>query len=273
MTLKTSLMTVAAAAATSLMFAATASPAWAAKCSNDGAAYGAWLEQFSQEAAASGIGKRGLAALANTRYSKATISADRNQKSFKLSLDQFMKVRGGATIISKGKSLRKSNAGLFDAIEKRYGVPAGPLLAIWGMETGFGGFMGNENVLSATATLSYDCRRSEFFTGHLLALLQLIDQGVVSPDAKGAKHGELGHTQFLPGNVLRYGVDGDGNGSVNMNSKADALASTANFLKGHGWSRGGGYQPGEGNFGAIQGWNAAGVYQKAIAIIAAEIDG
>jgi membrane-bound lytic murein transglycosylase B len=169
--------------------------------------------------------------------------------------------------------MRKANAAMFDSIEKRFGVPAGPLLAIWGMETGFGGFMGNENVLSATATLSYDCRRSEFFTGHLYALLQLIDAGTVSPSATGAKHGELGHTQFLPANVLRYGVDGDGSGGVNMNSKADALASTANFLKGKGWSRGGGYQPGEANFGAIQGWNAATVYQKAIAYIGSQIDG
>lgn len=264
--------TLATAIGTLALGLAMASSAQAAKCSNDGAAYGKWLEQTLVEAQGQGIGKRGLAALANTRYSKATISADRNQKSFKLSFDQFMKVRGGPAIISKGKSMKKSNAAMFANLEQRYGVPAGPLLAIWGMETGFGGFMGNENVLSATATLSYDCRRSEFFTGHLYALLQLIDNGSVSPDAKGAKHGELGHTQFLPGNVLQYGVDGDGNGSLNMNSKADALASTANFLRGKGWSAGGGYQPGESNFGAIQGWNAAKVYQQAIAYIGAEID-
>ena len=253
--------------------AVASNPALAAKCSNDGGAYGQWVEAFSAQAAAQGVGQRGLSALANTQYSKATISADRNQKSFKLSFDQFMKVRGGAAIISKGKSMKKSNAALFANLEQRYGVPAGPLLAIWGMETGFGGFMGDQNVLSATATLAYDCRRSEFFTGHLYSLLKLIDNGTVAASAKGAKHGELGHTQFLPGNVLKYGVDGDGNGSLNMNSKADALASTANFLRGKGWNAGGGYQPGEGNFGAIQGWNAASVYQKAIAYIGAEIDG
>jgi membrane-bound lytic murein transglycosylase B len=73
---------------------------------------------------------------------------------------------------------------------------------------------------------------------------------------------------------MKYGVDGDGNGRVDLiRSKADALASTANFLRGHGWSRGGGYRPGQDNYGALQGWNAAGVYQKAIAIIGAEIDG
>jgi membrane-bound lytic murein transglycosylase B len=86
-------------------------------------------------------------------------------------------------------------------------------------------------------------------------------------------HGEVGHTQFLPGNVLRYGVDGDGNGTVDLRNKADALASTANFLRGHGWQPGAGYQPGQPNFGAIQGWNAASVYQRAIAVIGAEIDG
>ncbi len=255
-----------------LGLAVASSAAQAAQCSNTGAAYGQWLEAFGAQAAAQGIGQRGLSALANTQYSKATISADRNQKSFKLSFDQFMKVRGGATIISKGKSLKKSNAALFANIEQRYGVPAGPILAIWGMETGFGGFMGSENVLSATATLAYDCRRTEFFTGHLYSLLQLIDNGTVSPSAKGAKHGELGHTQFLPGSVLRYGVDADG-GGVNMNSKADALSSTANFLVGHGWNGSSGYQPGQPNFGAIQGWNAAKVYQQAIAYIGAEIDG
>ena len=80
--------------------------------------------------------------------------------------------------------------------------------------------------------------------------------------------------QFLPANYVKYGVDGDGNGKVDMiGSAADALASTANFLRAHGWKRGQGYQPGEPNFRAIEGWNAAGVYQKAIAIMAKQIDG
>jgi membrane-bound lytic murein transglycosylase B len=123
------------------------------------------------------------------------------------------------------------------------------------------------------ATLAYDCRRSEYFTGHLYAALQLVQKGTLSPGAVGAAHGEVGQTQFLPLNVLKYGVDGDGNGRVDLKSKADALASTANFLRGHGWRAGAGYQPGQPNFGALQAWNAAGVYQQAIAIIGAKIDG
>ena len=185
-----------------------------------------------------------------------------------------MQVRGASTIASKGKRLKKQHAKLFANLERRYGVPPGPLIAIWGMETGFGSFMGNSNLLSATATLAYDCRRSEFFTGHLIAALTLVDRGVVSSSSVGAKHGELGQTQFLPGSILRYGADGDGNGRLDLvRSRADALASTANFLRAHGWRPGAGYQPGQPNFRAIKGWNAASVYQQAIAIIGAQIDG
>ncbi|RYH13498.1 MAG: lytic transglycosylase, partial [Alphaproteobacteria bacterium] len=202
------------------------------------------------------------------------IRADRGQKSFKLTLDEFLRKRGASTIVSRGKKMKAQNAALFASIEKRYGVPAGPLIAIWGMETGFGSFMGKEHTLSAVATLSFDCRRTEYFTDQFMAALKLVERGDLSINAKGAAHGEIGQTQFLPKNVLKYGVDGDGNGHVDMvGSRADALASTANFLRGHGWSAGAGYQPGEANYGAIQGWNAAKVYQQAIALMGAQIDG
>jgi membrane-bound lytic murein transglycosylase B len=134
------------------------------------------------------------------------------------------------------------------------------------METGFGSQRGNTNTLSAVATLAYDCRRSAFFTEQLNAMLTLIDRGTLSASTRGAMHGEVGHTQFLPKNILIYGTG-------NLDSSANALTSTANFLKGHGWRAGAGYQPGEPNFGAIQAWNAASVYQRAIAIIGQQIDG
>lgn len=248
--------------------------AQAAQCGNTGAGYSAWLNQTMSEASARGIGKTALNALGNTKYATATINADRNQKSFKLSLNEFMQKRGADTIIKRGKAHKKQNAALFASIEKRYGVPAGPLLAIWGMETGFGAYLGKQHTLSAVATLAYDCRRSAYFTEQLYAALQLIDRQDLSPTAIGAMHGEIGQTQFLPVNVLKYGVDGDGSGHIDMiTSKADALASTANFLVGHGWRRGAGYQQGEPNYAAIQGWNAATVYQQAIAIMGKAIDG
>ena len=248
--------------------------AFAAKCSSTGGGYAAWKPQMAAEAKAAGIGAKGIAALLATSYARATINADRNQHSFKLGLKAFMAKRGAAAIVSRGRKMKAANAALFARIEKRFGVPAGPLVAIWGMESAFGGGSGGQNTLSAIATLAYDCRRSEYFTDHLLAALKLVDRGVLSSATKGAMHGEIGHTQFLPKSVLLYGVDGDGDGGVNLKGKADALASTANFLrKKGGWKPGAGYQQGQANFSAIAEWNAAVVYQQAIAIMGKQIDG
>lgn len=252
-----------------------ATSAHAAKCGNNSAGFEAWVEEFKAEAAKSGIKPSVLdTVFSNVDYNVPTIRADRGQHSFKLSLDAFMKKRGAAGIVSRGRSILKSNAALFSSIESRFGVPPGPLIAIWGMETGFGSFMGDQHTLSAVSTLAYDCRRTAYFTDQLYAALKLVQAGTLSVNSTGAAHGEVGQTQFLPKNVLLYGVDGDGDGRINLiGSKADALASTANFLKGHGWRAGAGYQPGEPNFGAIQGWNAATVYQQAIAIMGKQIDG
>lgn len=263
-----------AALAAVLMMAAPVA-AEAAQCGNTAAGFPAWVVQFKQEAAAQGVSQQVLdRAFAEVHYNQPTIRADRGQKSFKLSFDEFMKKRGGQTVISRGRGMKQANAALFANIERKYGVPAGPLIAIWGMETGFGSYMGNEHTLSAVSTLSYDCRRSDYFTDQLYAALKLVGEGYLSPSARGAAHGEIGQTQFLPRNVVNFGVDGDGNGRIDMvGSKADALASTANFLRGHGWRPGAGYQPGEPNFNAIAGWNAAVVYQQAIAYIGKQIDG
>lgn len=267
-------MRMAKFALTFAALTALAAPAAAATCGNTANGFEAWVGAFKQQAAASGVPASVVErAFANVSYNQSTIRADRGQKSFKLSFDQFMQKRGGATIISRGKGMKKANAALFSRIEQRYGVPAGPLIAIWGMETGFGGFLGKEHTLSAVATLAYDCRRSDYFTDQLYAAIQLVGTGSLSPTARGAAHGEIGQTQFLPRSVVRFGVDGDGDGRIDLvGSRADALASTANFLKGHGWRAGAGYQPGQPNFAAIQGWNAATVYQQAIAHIGAAID-
>lgn len=249
------------------------SPAFAAQCSNTSANFSNWVTQFKKEAAKKGISKKTLdRAFAKASYAKKTISLDRNQRSFKLTFNQFMQKRGAPSIISRGKKLKRQNASFFNKLEKKYGVPSGVLIAIWGMESGFGSFTGNQHTVSAVATLSYDCRRSEFFTTQLYALLTLIQKGWISPNFKGAAHGEIGQTQFLPANVLKYGANGDANRRVDLSNKFDALASTANFLRGKGWNKGGGYQQGQTNYRAIQAWNAAGVYQKAIAAIALKID-
>ena len=241
-------------------------PAMAAQCGNSAAGFEGWKHAFAAEAKQKGVGASGIAALMGTSYATATIAADRGMKSFKLSLDQFLAKRGAAAIVSRGRALKQTHAALFASIEQRYGVPPGPLLAIWGMETAFGSQRGNQNMLSAVATLAYDCRRSEYFTDQLYAALTLIERGVLSANTRGSMHGEFGQTQFMPKSILQYGTG-------NLDSASGALTSTANFLKGHGWRAGAGYQPGQPNFAAIQGWNAASVYQQAIALMGRQIDG
>ena len=256
---------IIAAAVVAVLALATGAQA-AASCGKNGAGFEAWKQDFAAQARSEGVGGKGLAALAGASYATKTISVDRAiHKAFSGSVEDFMKRRGGAAIISKGRALKKSNAAMFDRIESNYGVSPGVLLAIWGMETGFGASLGNQNTVSAILTLAYDCRRPGFFYPHAIAALKLVDRGALSASSVGAAHGEIGHTQFLPGNVLKYGV---GNG--NLRDKATALASTANFLKGHGWRAG---ASASSNMGAIAGWNSASVYQQAIAQIADAIDG
>jgi len=248
------------------MLAGLNSQAVAARCGSSASGFEAWKGEFAGEARAKGVGASSVSALMAANYAQATINADRGQRSFGLSLDAFLAKRGAATIVARGRSLKQSQGAMFASIQQRYGVPPGPLIAIWGMETGFGSQRGNQNMLSSIATLAYDCRRSEYFTEQLYAALQLIDRGALSPAQRGSMHGEVGQTQFLPKNIAAYGTG-------NLDNAANALNSTANFLRAHGWRAGAGYQPGEPNFAAIEAWNAAGVYQKAIALMGRQIDG
>ena len=238
----------------------------AAQCGNSSSGFEAWKQQFAPEARAKGIGQAGISALMQTNYNQATINADRGQRSFRLSLEEFLAKRGGAAIVSRGRTMKQTHAALFASIEQRYGVPPGPLIAIWGMETAFGSQRGKQSALSAVATLAYDCRRPEYFTDQLMAALKLVDRGLMSASTIGSMHGEIGQTQFMPKAILNYG-------SGNLDVAANAITSTANYLKAHGWKAGAGYQPGEPNFAAIKEWNAATVYQQAIAHIARQIDG
>ena len=244
-----------------------AGEARAAQCGNGPSGFETWKRQFAEEARARGVSPSTVSALMGAHYASATIAADRGQRSFRLSLDQFLAKRGGSAIVARGRALKQSHAALLASLEQRYGVPPGPLLAIWGLETAFGSQRGNQNVLSAVATLAYDCRRSAYFTDQLYALLTLIDRGVLSAGTRGSMHGELGQTQFMPKSILNYGTGGS------LDNAGAALTSTANFLRAHGWRAGAGYQPGQPNFAAIQAWNAASVYQRAIALIAQQIDG
>ena len=260
------------AAATLAVTAASA--VQAASCGNNANGFNAWKQEFAAEAQRAGVGQRGIDALMNAQYSTGTIKADRSQKGVKYSLNDFIRIRLGSVdgFAATARKRLNQNPGFYNSLEQRYGVPAGILLAIHGMETGFGRTMGSVPVVSSISTVAYDCRRSSFFTPHAIAALKMVDRGMLSPSQKGAFHGELGHTQFLPGNALRYGADGNGDGRVDFYNQADALASTANYLRQKGWRPGQPYQEGTANFRVLNEWNAATVYQQAIALAAERID-
>jgi membrane-bound lytic murein transglycosylase B len=139
------------------------------------------------------------------------------------------------------------------------------------LETGFGADNGHTPTLLAVATLAYDCRRSAQFQAELLDALRLIQRGDLAPSAmRGDWAGELGQTQFMPSSWLKYAVDFGGGRNL-IRSVPDALASTANYLREHGWRRGEGWEPGEPNFAVIQQWNKADVYSRTIALFATKL--
>lgn len=258
------------------VFVAFAAPALAAACGSSAAGFPAWLEAYKRQAVASGISPGVVAsAFAGVTYDSKVIYLDRHQGHFNLSFEQFVAKRAPASTIALGRSKLQKNAALLAGIEKRYGVPGPILVAIWGLETGFGPNRGNMPVVRSLATLAYDCRRSDYFRDQLMSALKIIERGDLSPSQmKGAWAGELGQTQFLATSYLKFAVDYDGNGHRDLvNSSADALASTANYLKGYGWQRGGAWTEGTHNYEVLRQWNKAGVYVKTIAYFASKISG
>ncbi|KRA00345.1 lytic transglycosylase [Mesorhizobium sp. Root157] len=261
---------VFAAATLAALMMATGAQA-AGQCGKDGSGFAAWTEAYKADAQARGIDTRPMQGV---KYDTGVIKIDRSQhKAFKGTVEQFLARRAPASYVSKAKGYMKSQAGLLRKIEAQFGVQPEVLLAIWGMETGFGANSGNKSVFGPLATLAYDCRRSEFFTNELDSALEIAQKGYISAaQMRGAGFGELGQTQFLPSKYLQFAVDFDGDGRRDLiHSRADVLASTANFLRGHGWSAGGGYRPGEANYGVWNDWNRATIYQKALAEFAHRI--
>lgn len=252
--------------------AATAAPA--ATCGNGPGGFNRWLAEFKAEAVAQGIRQSTVdSALAGITYSSRVISLDRNQKSFKLSFDQFWARRTSNAMINRGRKFLRDNRVMMDSIEQRYGVPGAVVVAVWALETGFGRDSGNLPVMRSLATLAYDCRRSEFFTRELIAALKIVDRGDMKPSQMvGAWAGEIGQTQFLAERYLNYAVDYDGDGRRDlMRSVPDVLASTANWFSRNGWRRGQPWGPGTANYQVIAKWNRASVYQQTIARLAEEL--
>ena len=177
--------------------------------------------------------------------------------------------------LTKGAKQMAQHAATLKRIEQKYGVPGAVIVAIWGLETDYGVNQGKLSVVRSVATLAYDCRRTDKFQGELADALRIVDRGdMAAADMKGDWAGEIGQTQFLPSSYVKYAVNFDGRGHADLiRSAPDVLASTANYLKSHGWQRGQGWGPGEPNFDVIKEWNKADVYARTIALFAEKLNG
>jgi lytic murein transglycosylase len=255
-----------------LVFAA---PASAARCGGD---FNAFVASMSAEAQAAGISQDVISsALGGVTEDAAVLNFDRRQRgTFRKSFEQYVATRVGAGRIRTGQAMLQRHAALLSRIERQFGVPPQILVAIWGLETDFGsGDMGKLPVFRVLATMAHDCRRTELFQGELLAALKIVQRGDLGVhDMIGAYAGEIGQTQFLPSSYIKYGVDYDGNGRVDLrHSVPDVLASTANLLKTNGWQAGGAYDEGSANFEAMREWNHSEVYRKTIGYFADRLSG
>ena len=246
-------------------------PSFAAPCGSG--SFDAWLDDFKKEAASKGISQSAIqVALNGVTLDKNVLTRDQSQKVFSQTFEEF----SGRMVpprLTRGANMMKQYGSVLSRIEETYGVPGEVLVAIWGLETDFGVNIGKFQTMRSLATLAYDCRRSDMFKAELLDALRIIERGDVAPqELRGAWAGEIGQTQFMPSNYIKFAVDFDGNGRRDLlRSPPDVLASTANFLSNHGWQRGKDWQPGGPNFAVIQQWNKSEVYARTVAYFATQL--
>ncbi|WP_278439282.1 lytic murein transglycosylase [Pseudomonas oryzihabitans] len=200
-----------------------------------------WRSRFRTLALGRGISAATFdQAFAGVQPDPAVIAADRSQPEFTKPVWEYLESAVSPLRVRNGKSLLIQQAGLLASLEARYGIEPARLVAFWGMESNYGNNMGNKGVIRSLATLAYEGRRPDFAQDQLIAALGILQHGDVTADRMiGSWAGAMGQTQFIPTTYDQYAVDFDGDGRRDIwGSTADALASTANYLKASGWQDG-----------------------------------
>ena len=198
-----------------------------------------WLDDFKKNAINSGISKN----VVNDVMSKAVflekvIEYDRYQPEFYEDTFTYIKKRTSNKKVKRGLALYKKEKIIIDKIEEKFLVEKELLLALMGIETNFGRYLGKMDIISSLATLSFDKRRSEFFTGELLILLKLIENGVIKKDILyGSWAGAFGNFQFMPRTIKDYAIDYNNNKTIELKNVEDSFASAANYLNKIGWKK------------------------------------
>ena len=196
-----------------------------------------WIESFKIRALKEGISKKTIDSTLNkVKFLPKVIEYDRYQPEFYEDTKTYISKRSGDKKILLGSTIYKNNQILIDDVENKFNVEKELLLSLMGIETNFGNYLGKMDILSSLATLSYDKRRSEFFSKELLIILKLIDQKKVDKNILyGSWAGAFGNFQFMPSTIEKYAIDYDKNNKIELKSINDSFASAANYLNKMGW--------------------------------------
>lgn len=204
----------------------------------DAEGFADYVEQIKAEAIEKGYSEETLQkAFANAKFYERSVSADKNQPEFKLTLDTYLPRAVPEWKAKQAVEKYNEHKALLEEVGAKYGVQPRFIVALWGIETNFGGYTGGFDVVSALTTMAYEGRREEFFKKQLWQALTIIEEGHIDVDQmKGSWAGAMGQTQFMPSSFMAYAVDYDGDGRKDIwNSMGDVFASAANYLKNAGW--------------------------------------
>ena len=198
-----------------------------------------WIKNFKKTAVNNGISKKTVdSAMRSAKFLPKVIEYDRYQPEFYEDTYTYIKKRANNEKVKKGLFLYRKEKDLINKIEKNFSVEKELLLALMGIETNFGKYLGKMDIISSLATLSYDKRRSAFFTSELLVLLKLIDDGVIDKNILyGSWAGAFGNFQFMPSTIKSYAIDYNNNSDIELKEIEDSFASAANYIKKIGWKQ------------------------------------
>ena len=196
-----------------------------------------WKIDFKKVALKNNISEKTFdLVMRDTKFLSDVIKYDRFQPEFYEDTKTYISKRTSSNKVSKGVKFYKNNNNLIDEVSVEYKIEKELLLALMGIETNFGTYVGKMDILSSLATLSFDQRRSEFFTDELLTLLKLIEDNHIDyKTLYGSWAGAFGFFQFMPSTMKNYAIDYDNNNSINLKDNSDAYASAANYLSKIGW--------------------------------------
>ncbi len=199
-----------------------------------------WLNEFKSTAKQNGISEKTINdLLTDVVYLKKVIEYDNRQPEFFEKTKTYIGKRTSKRAVKKALIILEENKSTFEKVEKEFNVDKEILLALWSTETNFGNNLGKMDIVSSLATLSFDKRRSKFFTGELLTLLKLVDKNIIKKETLyGSWAGALGNFQFMPSSISNHALDYDKDGYIDLKgSKPDAIASAANYIKKIGWKK------------------------------------